>query len=154
MIFEKISFESSLWFILAVIPLSLIFFIWLTKGHPVKIPVDNTKSKGNRFIWFFTNFTAMAPALLLVIVAVILAGPKIQGKPEEEKVMNNIQFVLDCSGSMTAPLGKGNRYDAAMEAINKFTETRKGDSFGLTVFGTNFINWVPCLLYTSDAADE
>lgn len=143
MIFEKISFESSLWFLLAIIPLMMIFFTWLSKGHPVKLPVDHSEGKSSGFIWFMTNFAAMAPALLLIVIACILAGPKIQGQPEDEKIINNIQFCLDASGSMMAPLGKGNRYDAAMEAINKFTSYREGDSFGLTVFGTTYINWVP-----------
>lgn len=143
MIFENISFESSMWFAFAIVPLFIMFYIWLSKGHPVKLPADNTDGRSSGFIWFLTNFASMAPAILLVIVTCILAGPKIQGEPEDEKIINNIQFCLDASGSMNASLGNGNRYDAAMEAIKKFTEYRKGDSFGLTVFGTTFINWVP-----------
>ena len=143
MIFEKISFESSMWFAFAVIPLLILFYVWISKGHPVKLPADNTDGRSSGFIWFLTNFAAMAPAMLLVVVTCILAGPKIQGEPEDEKIINNIQFCLDASGSMNAGLGNGTRYDAAMAAINKFTSYRKGDSFGLTVFGTNFINWVP-----------
>lgn len=143
MIWEKISFESSAWILLATVPVLIIFFTWLSKGHPVKLPADNTEGRSSRLIWFLTSFAAMAPALLLAIAALILAGPKIQGEPEDEKIINNIQFCLDASGSMTAALGNGSRYDAAMAAINKFTAYRKGDSFGLTVFGTTFINWVP-----------
>jgi len=143
MIFEKISFDNSLWFLAAIIPLLILFYIWSTKGHPVKLPADNIEGRSNRWLWFITNFAAMAPALLLVVITCILAGPKIQGEPEDEKIINNIQFCLDASGSMNAGLGNGTRYDAAMAAINKFTAYRKGDSFGLTVFGTNFINWVP-----------
>ena len=152
MIWEKVSFESSLWFMAAIIPLFILFFTWLSKGHPVKLPADNTEGKSSKFLWFATNFVSMFPALLLVIVACILAGPKIQGKPEEEKVLNNIQFCLDSSGSMTAKLGSDTRYEVAMKAIKKFTEYRKGDSFGLTVFGTNYINWVPVTKDTSAIA--
>jgi Ca-activated chloride channel family protein len=50
---------------------------------------------------------------------------------------------------MTAPLGDGNRYDAAMKAINNFVDYRKGDAFGLTFFGNSFLHWVPL---TSDVS--
>jgi Ca-activated chloride channel family protein len=143
MIFELMSFETSAWFLLAILPLLILFFVWSTKGHPVILPLDHSESRSNRYIWFFTNFASMMPALILVVIACILAGPKKQGKPEQEKVLSNIQFCLDASGSMNAMLGNETRYDVAMKAIKKFTEYRKGDSFGLTVFGTNFINWVP-----------
>ena len=57
--------------------------------------------------------------------------------------MTNILFCLDVSGSMMANFGSGTRYDAAMEAVNDFITYRKGDAFGLTVFGSAVLNWVP-----------
>src|SRR5262245_18341570 len=44
---------------------------------------------------------------------------------------------------MTARFGDGSRYDAAMEAIKKFTTYRTNDAFGLSVFGGEVLHWVP-----------
>ena len=37
----------------------------------------------------------------------------------------------------------GTRADKAFEAIVDFTSFRKGDAFGLTIFGTEVVHWVP-----------
>jgi Ca-activated chloride channel family protein len=58
-------------------------------------------------------------------------------------VLTNIEFCVDVSGSMTARFGSGDRYEGAMEAINKFLDYREGDAFGLTFFGNNYLHWVP-----------
>jgi hypothetical protein len=73
----------------------------------------------------------------------ILAGPQRLAKPEDERVLTNIEVVLDVSGSMMAPFGDGTRADKAFEAIVGFTSFRKGDAFGLTIFGTEVVHWVP-----------
>ncbi len=57
--------------------------------------------------------------------------------------MSNIEFVLDVSGSMESSFGEGSRYDAAMAAIEDFTGRRKGDAFGLTIFGNEVLRWTP-----------
>jgi Ca-activated chloride channel family protein len=44
---------------------------------------------------------------------------------------------------MTSQFGPGSQYDAAMEAITDFTGRRKGDAFGLTIFGNEVLRWVP-----------
>src|SRR6185503_14700649 len=62
---------------------------------------------------------------------------------ERERQMTNIQFCLDVSSSMTSPFGSGSRYDAAMDAISEFINQRKGDAFGLTIFGNEVLHWVP-----------
>lgn len=83
------------------------------------------------------------PAIILAITIAILAGPRRFEQPRSEREMSNILFCLDVSGSMTASFGPGTRYDAAMEAVNEFISFRKGDAFGLTVFGDAVLNWVP-----------
>ena len=55
----------------------------------------------------------------------------------------DLVFCLDVSGSMTTPFGNGTRYDGAMNALNEFLTYRKGDSFGLLVFGDDNLQWVP-----------
>jgi Ca-activated chloride channel family protein len=72
-----------------------------------------------------------------------LAGPQRFGAPRSQRVMTNIEFCVDISGSMTAQLGDGSRYDASMAAINNFLDYREGDAFGLTFFGNSVLHWVP-----------
>jgi len=81
--------------------------------------------------------------LLLAVVIVILAGPQRYGEPQSKRVLTNIEFCVDISGSMTSPFGEGTRYDASMAAINAFLDFRQGDAFGLTFFGNNYLHWVP-----------
>jgi Ca-activated chloride channel family protein len=50
---------------------------------------------------------------------------------------------------MMSPFGRGTRYDEAMAAINDFIGYRKGDAFGLTIFGNEVLHWVPITKDTS-----
>jgi len=147
-----VTFSSSEWFLLGVIPLLLIFQVWLSKGQPITLPMDGGEASNQRFVRVLCNLAGMLPSLLLIIVIFILAGPKIKGKPEDEKIISNIQICLDSSGSMRANFGGKNRYEVAMQAVKEFTEYREGDAFGLTVFGTEYINWVPVTKDTSAIA--
>jgi Ca-activated chloride channel family protein len=61
----------------------------------------------------------------------------------EKRPASNLTFLLDVSGSMTAPFGSGDRYDAAMESLNGFLEYREGDAFSLMIFGGDNLRWVP-----------
>ena len=51
---------------------------------------------------------------------------------------------------MKSPFGDGTRSDKAIEAIKEFTTYRKGDAFGLTIFGSDVLHWVPV---TKDLSD-
>jgi Ca-activated chloride channel family protein len=73
----------------------------------------------------------------------ILSGPQHLSEPKQEKVLKNIEFVLDVSRSMTSSFGDGSRADQAIQAILEFTEYREGDAFGLTIFGSDVVHWVP-----------
>ena len=81
--------------------------------------------------------------IVIAVGVMILAEPRRELTGESEQEMRNIQILLDVSGSMTSPYGKQTRYDAAMAAVGQFTTFRKGDAFGLSVFGGEVINWVP-----------
>jgi Ca-activated chloride channel family protein len=80
---------------------------------------------------------------MLAIVVVLLAGPQAWEAPRTKRVLTNIQFCVDVSGSMTAKFGEGDRYEASMAAINQFLDYRDGDAFGLTFFGNSVLHWVP-----------
>ena len=68
----------------------------------------------------------------------MLAGPQVLRTPKEERVLTNIEFCLDVSGSMG-----GRRYEMASEAVEEFIDAREGDAFGLTLFGSHQIRWTP-----------
>ena len=113
------------------------------------LPFDFTAARRGRLLGFVVNLAEMLPAALLAVVILILAGPQQIGAPKHRRQLTNIEFCVDISSSMTAPFGAGNRYDAAMEAINKFVDYREGDAFGLTFFGNSVMHWVPL---TSDVS--
>jgi Ca-activated chloride channel family protein len=81
--------------------------------------------------------------LLLAVAILVVAGPRRPAPPEDERILNNITICLDMSGSMSVPFGRSTRFDSAVEAAKKFCEYRKGDAFGLTVFGAEYLHWFP-----------
>ena len=75
----------------------------------------------------------------MIGVIFILAGPQVLRKPTDQRVLTNIQFCVDVSGSMSV----GRRYEMARDAVGEFVDSREGDAFGLTIFGSYPIRWVP-----------
>ena len=134
---------------LLVIPFGMLMWTWTNKKPFLALPFDGGRQKQGRVWAFFLNVAESVPALLLAIAILILAGPTRLGTPKQERELKNIQFCLDVSGSMTTNFGVGKRYDAAMEAINDFIDFREGDTFGLTIFGVQNLQWVPLTTDTS-----
>ncbi len=129
---------------LLALPVIWGFWQWVRRGHPVVLPFDHGKQKEGRVIRFFVNLAGTLPAVLLVIAVLMLAGPRKPAPPEDERILNNIILCVDVSGSMSMPFGsKGTRFEAAVEAAREFCSFRKGDAFGLTIFGSEYIHWVP-----------
>lgn len=141
---------SSPWLLaLLVFPAGLAVFLWKHGGRQVPLPFDHQPLPRRRLLAFLLKCADLLPVLLLAVAIFIVAGPRRFEQPRNERQLTNILFCLDVSGSMTAPFGPGSRYDAAMEAMNSFISYRKGDAFGLTVFGSAILNWVPL---TSDVS--
>lgn len=128
---------------LLAIPILWGFWQWNRRGHPVVMPFDHGQQGGGRALRFFANLAGTLPALLLAVAVLMIAGPRKTAPPQDERVMNNILLCLDISGSMEARFGRGTRFEAAVEAARSFCNFRKGDAFGLTVFGSEYIHWVP-----------
>ncbi len=130
-----------------VVPVALLIWVWAsrwaTAGGRTILPFDHGRRGGGWVWWVILGLAESVPALLLAVGIFILAGPQKYGAPESRRRMTNIQFCVDVSGSMVSGFGEGTRYDGAMKAIDKFLDYRKGDSFGLTFFGHNFIHWCP-----------
>lgn len=141
---------------LLAIPVLLAFWEWVRRGHTVVLPIDfRVKRKGRR-IGALIHLANMLPALLMAMAILLFANPRSQSAPEVEEVKTNVQFVVDLSGSMRAPFGAQptdgtvrRRIDAAMDAIDRFVNHREGDSFGLTIYGTEFLHWLPLTSNTS-----
>jgi Ca-activated chloride channel homolog len=138
------SFHHPQFLWLLALPVIWGFWQWVRRGHPVVLPFDHGKQRDGRVLRFLTHLAGTLPALLLAITVLILAGPRKTAPPQDERVLNNIILCVDVSGSMNAPFGsKGNRFEAAAEAVREFCTFRKGDAFGLTIFGSEYIHWVP-----------
>ena len=128
---------------LLVVPAALLYWTWARRGRSVALPFDHSGARSSWILAQTLKLFASLPAGLLAIAIVLLAGPQSWSAPRSKRVLTNIQFAVDVSGSMGAKFGTGVRYDAAMDAINRFLEFRKGDAFGLTFFGNNVLHWVP-----------
>ena len=136
-------FSRPLLLLLLVLPALLAVWESQRRGHRIVLPLDHGVARSSRWLKRILSVTTLFPALLLAVAVVMLAGPRRLAVPENERVLSNIYFCLDVSGSMTSPFGDGSRYDAAMNAIKEFTTFRKGDAFGLTIFGNEVLHWVP-----------
>jgi Ca-activated chloride channel family protein len=139
---------------LLAVPVLLLIWVWANRWvlpqRRLVLPVDAARSGGGWWLWATVTVAESVPPLLLAVGVLILAGPQRNGPPKEKRSLTNIQFCVDVSGSMMAPYGDaGDRYDASMKAIEAFVDYRKGDAFGLTFFGVEFVHWVPL---TSDAS--
>jgi Ca-activated chloride channel family protein len=129
--------------LLLALPLLQLFFVWQRRGRRVVLPFDRGGRGSGVLVRGLLGIGESLPALLLAVAVLLLALPQELAAPKQKRSLTNIQFCVDISGSMTARFGSGNRYDAAMKAINAFLDYRKGDSFGLTFFGNNYLHWVP-----------
>ncbi|MEW6159762.1 MAG: vWA domain-containing protein [Verrucomicrobiota bacterium] len=132
-----------------ILPVLLGYWEWTRRGHRLVLPFDHGPVRHGRILERLVKSANLMAALLLATAILLLAGPQRLYIPDKERVLTNIQFVLDVSGSMTSPFGEGSRYDAAMKAIQEFTKRRKGDAFGLTIFGNEVLHWVPLTKDTS-----
>lgn len=134
---------------LLALPFAWGFWVWVRRGHPIALPFDFGQQREGRRLRVLVNLAQTLPALLLALAVLILAGPRRPAPPENERILNNIIICLDVSGSMSVPFGGyrargGNtRFDAAMAAASDFCEYRKGDAFGLTIFGSEYLHWFP-----------
>lgn len=138
------SFHHPLVLWLLALPILWGFWQWTHRGHPVVLPHDHGTNGDGRLLGFLTRLAGTLPAVLLAVAVLMLAGPRKPAPPEEQRVLNNIILCLDVSGSMGMPFGQqGTRFEAAAEAARAFCEFRQGDAFGLTVFGSECIHWVP-----------
>lgn len=129
--------------LLLVLPVLVTAWEWERRGHPLKLPLDFGRHTRQRTLERLVKAANLLPPALLAVVIIMVARPQILMPTGNERVLTNIEFCLDVSGSMMSAFGDGTRSDKALEAIVEFTDRRKGDAFGLTIFGTDVVHWVP-----------
>lgn len=134
---------------LLVFPLAALWRIWRCGGGRIVLPFDHHPHRGGRWLRVALDSAETLLPLLAALAVIIAAGPTRTGEPKSRRVLTNIEFCVDVSGSMTAPCGEGTRYDASMKAIDAFLGAREGDAFGLTFFGSSVLHWAPLTLDTS-----
>lgn len=137
------SFHHPTFLWLLALPIVWAFWQWIRRGHPIVVPFDYGPQREGRRLRVLVNLFQTLPALLLAVAVLILAGPRRPAPPQDERIMNNMIICLDMSGSMSQPFGRSTRFDSAMNSARQFCEYRKGDAFGLTVFGTEYLHWFP-----------
>jgi Ca-activated chloride channel family protein len=138
-----VSFHHPTLLWLLALPVMWAFWQWVQRGHRVVVPFDHGRQREGRLLRYWVNLAQCLPALLLTIAILVLAGPRRPAPPENERILNNIIICLDMSGSMSAPFGSSTRFEAAMSSARDFCEYREGDAFGLTVFGSEYLHWLP-----------
>ena len=141
------------WLGLLALPVILAFWEWVRRGQPIALPFDHGRQRRGLVLRFLVLCANCLPAALLALAILFLAHPISFKPPEVERKLNNVQFLLDTSGSMaenhgSQAEGRHRRFDSAMDAIEKFIDYRKGDAFGLSIFSRHFIHWVPLTLDT------
>ena len=142
---------------LLALPVILAFWEWTRRGQSIAMPFDHGSQGRGRLLQFLVLTANCLPAALLAIAIIFVAHPMTYTPPEVERKLNNVQFVLDTSGSMaenhgSQAKGRHRRFDSAMAAIKQFTTYRSGDAFGLTIFSRSFIHWLPLTLDTESIA--
>lgn len=118
-----------------------VLLVWTIIGRRagVVLPFDHQHhSRRTRWLRWGLGGFEVVPLLLLAVAIVMLAGPQMLKQPRAERLLTNIQICMDVSGSMT-----GSRYLLASKAVEDFTTAREGDAFGLTLFGSHQIRWLP-----------
>lgn len=133
------SFTNPQLLILLAVPAILLTWAWQRRGWGILLPFDHQEHKQRRWLTWLLSFFESLPALVLACLILILSGPQVLRRPSNERVLTNIQICVDVSGSMTIQ----RRYEMATEAVQTFVSTRDGDAFGLTLFGSYPIRWVP-----------
>lgn len=104
----------------------------------VVIPSDHGDHRSRPWLARLLGTLDIVPLLILAVAIAILAGPQTLKQPKRERSLTNIQIALDVSGSMG-----GRNYELAKDAVEEFTLAREGDAFGLTLFGSEQIRWLP-----------
>src|SRR5687768_3369379 len=90
------------WWVLPLLVLPVLLGVWevMRRGHPLVLPFDHgSPARGGRspVLRVLVTLFNLAPALLLAVAVVILAGPQRLRSADQEREMTNILMALDVS---------------------------------------------------------
>jgi Ca-activated chloride channel family protein len=131
---------------LLLIALPVAWILWQFRRTELRLtlPTDHSAHQHSSSSHLLARFAECLPALLLTGAVLLLSGPRKTAPPNHHRILNNILFLVDVSGSMETPVpGAPTRFDAAMQAVSNFCNHRKGDAFGLSIFGIDHLHWFP-----------
>jgi Ca-activated chloride channel family protein len=130
--------------LLLALPVAWILWQFQRTKLRLTLPTDHSAHQHSSSSHLLARFAECLPALLLTGALLLLAGPRKTAPPNHHRILNNILFLVDVSGSMETPVaGAPTRFDAAMQAVGNFCSHRKGDAFGLSIFGIDHLHWFP-----------
>lgn len=129
--------HPSLLFLL-IVPLAAAMWEWLRGGRQIRLPFDHGRVVHRRWLDRIIRAAAMLPYALAMVAILLVAGPQRELLGEAQREVQNVNLLLDSSMSMN-----GKPHDAAMDAVEAFTNRRKGDAFALTLYGNDVLNWIP-----------
>lgn len=132
--------------LLLLLTVPILWAVWHFRRAPLRIalPIDHSTHQHATASHHIAQLAESLPALLLALAVLLLAGPRKTAPPNNQRILNNILFLVDVSGSMESPLpGAKTRFDGAMQAVSNFCDHRKGDAFGLSIFGIDQLHWFP-----------
>lgn len=117
-----------------------VLLLWVVLGRRAGLvmPFDLQSHRERRWTRWLLGAFDLVPLLVLAAAITILAGPQMLKPSRRDRELTNIQICMDVSGSMTGP-----NYNNASEAITDFTKLREGDAFGLMLFGSAQMRWIP-----------
>jgi len=124
--------------LLLAVPVLLAWVVLIGRRPGVVMPFDHRPHRRSRVLRLLLGVFEVSPLALAGVAIIMLAGPMALRQPKDERLLSNIEICLDVSGSMW-----GDRYRMAAEAVEEFTKDREGDAFGLTMFGSQQIRWIP-----------
>jgi hypothetical protein len=120
--------------LLLIVPVLLAWWEWRRRGLPLVLPLDHSGARPRRWLARTIKLASLLPVLLLAVAIGVLAGPQRVAMPKDERVLTNIEVVLDVSGSMMARFGDGNRADAR-SGRRGFHHVPQGRRIRTDVFG-------------------
>ena len=136
---------GSLWFLLFVVPVVLVFFFTRKKGalHFSSVKLLRAAAKGKTIKHKIGKYLVLA-GIILSIVA--LARPQTPLDSDFMQQGIDIALLLDVSGSMQSVDFEPNRLEVARKTIDDFVKERGGDRVSLIVFAGTAFTRIPLTL--------
>ena len=94
------SFAHPAVLLVLLLPLAVLVWGWRRHGRRVPMPFDHAQAPPRRWTTGGLRLAHSLPLVVLAIAIIILAGPRRWGLPQDQRIMTNIEFVVDVSGSM------------------------------------------------------